>query len=470
MGGGGATLRARILAAWLVPGLVLGALALAGCEDVGLQPWDGGPDAADATDEPDLQDDGADDGAPGEEGQEADGPPACDPGAPALEELGELAQGEARAGVPLAACAEHRYTLVAARGQTLELALAPDAALGRARLVVTYPDDPDWSAGLAQVSALDPGQPARLRLSPPRSGELVLLVRPFPGHGPGSYDLGLICLDGCDLETTRFPLVLVHGWTGWSNLGPYTYFYGVEELLTGRGYPVFVASLDPYNSVEVRSAQLAAQVEGFLAEGRARRLSLVAHSQGGLDSRRVASALGYADRVAAIFTISTPHHGTPLCDVALGYLPGPAQDILTFLLEWLGATAVGAESDAMASFEAMTTARVEEVFNPENPDDPRVLYRSWAGHTCSLGLSCGDMCDVEIQLAYDLLWAMGHTNDGIVPVDSAVWGEYQGEIPADHFDEVGQLLGMTGPNPDGPDFDHLEFYLGLARQLRDAGL
>ncbi len=448
---------------------VAAALAAAGCQDVALQPEDGGPDAADGLDAAEA----GDEPEPGDDGLPAegdDGPAACDPTAPVVAERGELVLGEPLAGLELGACEEQRFHLVAARGQALEIALSAHADLGRARLVVAWPDEPAWDAGLAQVSALDADRPARLRFSPPRSGEFALLVRAFPGHGPGRYDLAATCLEGCDLETTRHPIVLVHGWTGWSQLGPYTYFYGVEEMLTGRGYPVFVASLDPYNSVEVRSVQLAAQLEACLAEGRARRASFVAHSQGGLDSRRVASALGHAERVAAIFTISTPHHGTPLCDVALGYLPGPAQQILTFLLEWLGATAVGAESDAMASFEAMTTTRVEEVFNPENPDDPRVLYRSWAGHTCSLGLSCGDMCDLEIQLAYDLLWAMGYVNDGIVPVDSAVWGEYRGEIPADHFDEVGQLLGVTGPNPDGPNFDHLEFYLGLARELRGAGL
>jgi triacylglycerol esterase/lipase EstA (alpha/beta hydrolase family) len=451
---------------WLTGSCLLAAWLLGACGDPAFQRQDAGEDAEAAdgfhpqdADPPDAGSDEGPDGA-------GDGADAlvCDPAAPEVVELGDLALGELRAGVPLGACEEHRHVLVAARGQTLELRLSPDATLGRARLVVAYPDDPTWRRGIAQLAALEPGQPARLRLSPPRSGELVLLVRAMAGAGAGAYDLEAACLAGCDLETTRFPVMLVHGWTGWSQIGPYTYFYQVPQHLEARGYPVCVASLDPYNAVEVRAPQLVEQIDACLLASRARKLSLVAHSQGGLDARRAISALERAERVAALFTISTPHQGTPLCDVALGYLPGPAQQALAFLLNWLGATAAGAESDAMASFEAMTTRRVQESFNPAHPDDPRVLYRSWAGRTCALGLTCGDICDVEIQLGYDILWAMGYENDGVVPVESALWGEYRGEIPADHFDEVGQLLGITGPN-----FDHKRFYLERARELGDEG-
>ncbi|MCA9717803.1 MAG: hypothetical protein KC468_24235, partial [Myxococcales bacterium] len=54
-------------------------------------------------------------------------------------------------------------------------------------------------------------------------------------------------------------------------------------------------------------------------------------------------------------------------------------------------------------------------------------------------------------------------NDGLVTVESAKWGDYRGEMIADHIDEVGHLLGVTDP-----DFDHKQFYLDRARELADA--
>jgi triacylglycerol lipase len=56
-------------------------------------------------------------------------------------------------------------------------------------------------------------------------------------------------------------------------------------------------------------------------------------------------------------------------------------------------------------------------------------------------------------------------NDGLVVVASATYGRFLGTIPADHWDEIGQLADS---GPRGP-FDHLAFYAGLAERLHDEG-
>jgi hypothetical protein len=43
-----------------------------------------------------------------------------------------------------------------------------------------------------------------------------------------------------------------------------------------------------------------------------------------------------------------------------------------------------------------------------------------------------------------------------------VWGEFLGCIPADHFDQIGQLFGVS-------DFDFKAFYLNHARFLEERG-
>lgn len=382
---------------------------------------------------------------------------------PPLIESAHLDVGDTVEGLLLERCTEHLVTFTAALGSRVEVTVVP-RGMYPIEAAITYPDSLDWSLPLQRMRADHVGLPESVELTPSRSGEYALLLRTTAEEVSQRYDVTVRCLDGCDFEATRYPIVMVHGWTGWNEIGSYEYFYNVPEALEDLGFNITVAELDPYNSIEVRSEQLAPQVDEVLRAARARKVNIIAHSQGGLDSRRLISTLGYGDRVSTLLTFATPHQGTPLLDVAMGLLPGPGEEALYFLLELLGASIVGSESDAEASFMAMTQDNVQNNFNPSNPDDPRVTYISWMGRTCLYGVSCDDICDIEIRWSYDIIYLVEGANDGIVPVSSAPWGDYRGEVPADHFDEIGQLAGVTNPN-----FDHIEFYIERARDLAAEG-
>jgi triacylglycerol esterase/lipase EstA (alpha/beta hydrolase family) len=416
-----------------------------------------GADADDADAEVDAAPDAdEDDGGPD---ADEDEPLECGPELEVVDRGVLELDGGAVAG-EVEPCSVDRYALVAAYGSRVELELTLRGLFG-VEAAVAYPDAADWDRRLAEASAIEIGAPVELELEPHRSGEYAVLVRAALPEVAQRYDLAARCAAGCDLEATRYPILLVHGWTGFDEIGPLEYFYHVPDELVGHGYLVAVATLDPYNSIEVRAGQLAPQVDELLTEARATKVNIIAHSQGGLDSRHLITTLGYGDRVASLTTIATPHQGTPICDVALGILPGPGEEVLAGLLNLIGAGVMGSdESDARASFASLSEDYVQNVFNPATPDDPRVHYISWMGRTCLLGDDCGDVCDVEIFWSYEILLSISGENDGIVPVSSAPWGDYRGEVPADHFDEVGQLFGVTNEN-----FDHLAFYLERARDL-----
>jgi len=53
----------------------------------------------------------------------------------------------------------------------------------------------------------------------------------------------------------------------------------------------------------------------------------------------------------------------------------------------------------------------------------------------------------------------------VVSVESARWGSFLGELPADHMDEVGQIADLAHPA-----FDASAFYVDEARRLSAAGL
>ena len=430
------------------PWIPLLTLLLAGCGSSPAAGLDAGGEAAP------VQDDAApDDAAPDDAPRQLDA--GCS-GVATEVDRGVIKRGDALVNVDLLPCTSHRYS-VAVPGGT-EMTLEGKAVSGRPlTLSVTYPDGTDEV--VSQGTLPGDGTVVSLTFLAPRSGEFFVRVTRLDPDPTDRYHLTLSCSSSCDLESTLFPIVLVHGWTGWNSIASYEYFYNVPETLTGLGYPVFTATLDPYNSIEVRAGQLQTQVDQVLHDFRARKIDIIAHSQGGLDSRRLITTLGYGDRVSALTTVATPHQGTPICDMAMGYLPSPGLDVLDWMLNAVGAMG-GNQSDAEASFEAMTEHYVQGTFNPQTPDDPRVSYVSWTGFTCDITEdTCVNKVHALIATSYWLIKGQAGDNDGIVPVSSAPWGDFRGKVDADHFSEIGQFAGITGT------FEHLEFYKSRARDF-----
>ncbi|MCX4245190.1 esterase/lipase family protein [Paraliomyxa miuraensis] len=376
--------------------------------------------------------------------------------------------------VQLAPCERwHRWYFAAPAGSTVELALTghDDIAV---EALVGYPDVPQLAAvidGDTLQGPLESGARATetLLFQAPRSGEFAVQIAASEELADAQYELEITCESGCELETTRFPMVLVHGWTGFANIGPVDYFFEVPGHLTERGYPVSVTETDKYNTSLVRAEQLAEQVDVLLSSWRARKVDLIGHSQGGIDARALISTLGHGDRVAALVTIGSPHQGSYAVDVALGLAPGPSQEVLFLLFDFLGAVTDDEKADVEASLHSLSEAHMQSEFNPNNPDDPRVEYISYTGISCAPAEfldpqnDCQDVVDPIWTLTYGILKAARGANDGLVTVQSAQWGDFRGLMSADHLDEVGQFLGVTDPA-----FDHLQFFLDRARELAES--
>jgi triacylglycerol esterase/lipase EstA (alpha/beta hydrolase family) len=265
---------------------------------------------------------------------------------------------------------------------------------------------------------------------------------------------------------TSLPIVLLHGAAGFDRIGPLEYFFDVAGTLEDDGQVVFTTQVDPLQRIDVRAEELAEQIDAILAATGAGRVHLVAHSQGGLDARFLISSLGYGDRIATLTTVSTPHNGSRVADIALGILPGGAEEVLGFLIDLLVGSAVGSDQDVVGQIYQLTEEYAVSTFNPANPDDPRVAYYSVAGVTQANPFAnpfTRDLCDPILVVGYFLLRSSG-ANDGLVTVASARHGTFLGTMPADHLDEVGQLFGTTALG-----YDHRVFYRNLARFLTDPG-
>jgi len=266
---------------------------------------------------------------------------------------------------------------------------------------------------------------------------------------------------------TRYPIVLAHGFSGWREIAGYEYFFGVKRYLEERlGCRVFVTQVDAFNTIEVRGNQLADQIIQITETGGFEKVNIIAHSMGGLDARYAITHRKLWNRIASLVTISTPHRGTSIADIAVGLMSSTNTDeIVDFILSLAGCTIdrqdfENCRQSALRAAEQLTTRYVQEVFNPTTPDAVTVSYFSFAGKT---GFGSTDIVDPVLVLPYTVLFSIEGPNDGLCSVSSARWGEFLGTIDADHLDEIGQIAGVTGL------FNHYRFYENIVLMLKERG-
>jgi triacylglycerol lipase len=170
---------------------------------------------------------------------------------------------------------------------------------------------------------------------------------------------------------TTYPVVLVHGLGGSDNILGVPYWG--DDFGTFIGNPcdkfleitcnpniasrqqTFVAVLVPLESSEVRGAQLADQIENYLATTGAEKVNLVGHSQGGIDVRKAAKILYQRSGrqvVHALISISSPHRGSPIAKYILDLGPG-VTDIINALFTFYGEIVYGAGNDGYAAVKQL---------------------------------------------------------------------------------------------------------------------
>ena len=295
-------------------------------------------------------------------------------------------------------------------------------------------------------------------------------------------------------QAARYPIILHHGFAASASANG---FIGVEEALRADGHLVITAEAPPFQPADVRATFLAKYVDQALESG-AEKVNIIAHSMGGLDARALVSTHGYGDVVASITTISTPHRGTAIADAILDTFGDETgqDDLLETLAKAFGMriSDVAESSDLRAALGDMAEADAD-AFNAAHPDDDRVHYMSvagvsnvagipnwrdagacaWSGYRKSNGSRAyplGGRADVMDVLLKPVAKHVAHgfdftPNDGVVTVESAMWGDFLGCVPADHADEVGQF-NDNGTNAR-TGWNHTRFYRNHAYDLAAVG-
>lgn len=300
-------------------------------------------------------------------------------------------------------------------------------------------------------------------------------------------------------SATRYPIVLAHGFN--TTVENFWRFHDdILEELRADEHVVIAGDVPAFNTPQVRAEALAAQVDDLIAQGH-ERVNLVCFSMGGIDCRYLVSPEGmaYGDRVASVTTISAPNRGTLVADAIVEALEAGDDiyvgDLGRWLLDMIGIGASelygqdGVDVDVAAALESMSERGMVD-FNERYPDDPDVYYQSWASASYVGGLALPgwrDRLDEACQgrvITHDYerdmmfigfvpvapIVAHGtdlRPHDGVATVESARWGEFQGCIPADHLDVVGQVDDHRPNRRTG--WDYVRFYRNVAFGLAERG-
>ena len=288
-----------------------------------------------------------------------------------------------------------------------------------------------------------------------------------------------------------YPIVLAHGFFGFNDFAGQnylTYFYQVKDYLAQNGETVYTPAVDPFNDSTYRGHQLETAIEQILADTGAKKVVIVGHSQGGLDARVVAHE--HPEYVAAVITIATPHHGTPIADVAMKLLANPNfSGIVDQLVNFIGAPIwdqIG-HSTAVSKPLYLFSQPGITAFNATYTDSPGVFYASIAGRSDMNpgGQTCAsqkllpfiESADNDLDPLNAGMWVLKpvldgngsepFVHDGLIRAVDAKWGEFWGCIPGDHLDEIGQIFGAS-PGVGNP-WKYKDFYLGLVKHIRELG-
>ena len=242
-----------------------------------------------------------------------------------------------------------------------------------------------------------------------------------------------------------YPIILAHGIArfdvGWNELiqldnqddpflDMFHYFRGIRTMLIKHGFKVYHSSVPWAEKVDQRAEQLRKNVQNVLEQTGIEKVNIIAHSMGGLDARHML----FNDRdkgriyesIASLTTLGTPHHGTSFADKGIsGY------GELIEILKRLSLNIEGVRDLTRDSCSIFNDTPEVKAFEDEL--ETNIELRAYTG---SAGI---ENVLAILRTPYKIIKEEEGENDGLVPVNSALWerAKYKGIWKhTDHLNEL----------------------------------
>ncbi|MES2821522.1 MAG: triacylglycerol lipase [Pseudomonadota bacterium] len=262
---------------------------------------------------------------------------------------------------------------------------------------------------------------------------------------------------------TRYPIVLVHGVTGFDTIGGLiNYFHTIPWNLERDGAKVFVASVSALNDSEQRGAALAQQIVPW-ATAYGGKVNLIGHSQGSPTSRVAASLR--PDLVASVTSVNGVNKGSKVADVIRGIIPpasgieggaGAIANALGTVINKLSGS--NNPQNGLAALSTLTTPGTAALNSrhpwgvnnssycarstaTQNVRGQTILYYSWTGNAKYTNIL--DAADPFLGITGAVFGS--EQSDGLVGTCASYLGEMLGDgYNMNHVDAINHLFGVRG--------------------------
>jgi len=266
-------------------------------------------------------------------------------------------------------------------------------------------------------------------------------------------------VDSC-ICATKYPLLMVHG-IGFRDLKYLNYWGRVPREIMRNGGLVYYGHQEAMGTIEDNARDIQVKIQEIINETHCGKVNIIAHSKGGLDARYMISQYNMGPFVASLTTISTPHQGSELLDVA-GKLPDKVYRKISSALDSHFRRLGDKNPDCYTSSRQMLPAYAKE-FNARIIDSKSVYYQSYALLMKNL------FSDSLLCIPYAILKVVKGPNDGLVCLDSAKWGNYRGVLTNKYRRGIshGDIIDLKREDIRG--FDVKEQYVKIISELKDMG-
>lgn len=255
---------------------------------------------------------------------------------------------------------------------------------------------------------------------------------------------------------SKYPIILVHGMV-LKNFKLYKAFRKISDYLINQGLIVYVANHDGIGSIENNALQLKEEILEILKKENIDKVNIIAHSKGGLDSRYMISKLNMEDHVASLTTLSTPHRGSKL-SAKLIKMPKLLAKFIAFWINLFYKICKDKNPDIIKVGEQLSDENMK-VFNLEILNSEKVYYQSYSSN---LENKKNFLMGIPFSITKKL---ENEGTDGIVSINSSVWGEYKGNIP-ENYDHA-KMVGAYGSKKSLQKV--AEFYYSIVKELKEKG-
>ena len=261
---------------------------------------------------------------------------------------------------------------------------------------------------------------------------------------------------------TKYPIVLVHG-IFFRDYEKINYWGRIPEELVRNGATIYYGNHSSSLAVKDSAEELANRIKEIVKETNCKKVNIIAHSKGGLDTRYAIANLGMDKYIASLTMINTPNHGCLYAD----YLMTKAPNILkkkvaggyNFTLKKLG----DKDPDFIAGVTDLTHPETEKL-NKQMPNSDKVFYQAYGS---VIKNAAGGGFPLNLMSTY--VDQFDGENDGLVGIDSfPIDKDFTLiETPYKRGISHGDVVDLNRENIKG--FDVREFYVQLVKDLKDRG-